>query len=461
MTLKLLISLATLAVTALTTSPREGRCKAQSHSDVVKLGQKKEQQYFPFAPITGQIQLYEEEGNSMFYWLFPSKRKETVNTDPVLIWMNGGPGCASTGGLFREHGPYYVYDYKEGQLPKAEERTISWNAQSNMIFVDQPLGIGLSTVTTEHLVKSWRDVATQFLLFYELFLEKHPEFKGRELYVSGESYGGHWVPYTSYALFRSDNPDINLKGFIIGNGLIDYKWLSVDYPNFSYKNRQYTNFTKEDKDALQPKADLCRHLMDFKPMPKITFNENQICDGISDTILTKANDFQNKTYGRPFDVYYMPSNWPTNSSWVSFLNSEPVKNYLNVHKEFDECNDTFLNYFRPIDDRQDSREMIVPMLEAGVNVWVFDGDQDWICNYEQEEEALDTMVWHGRMKWLGKELEKCDYGLCKQVDNLKYIRFAGAGHMVPVYKPHLALQMINEFLSWNPKADRNEKKGNQ
>jgi len=29
------------------------------------------------------------------------------------------------------------------------------------------------------------------------FLEKYPEFKGRPLYVTGESYAGHYVPAIS------------------------------------------------------------------------------------------------------------------------------------------------------------------------------------------------------------------------------------------------------------------------
>ena len=449
--------LTTLAVSVAARAPNnrvDGSCKAQSASESVQLGQKKEQKYFPFAPITGALQLFPEPDNAMFYWLFPSKRPK-VN-DPVLIWLNGGPGCSSGGGLFLENGPYFVRDYNSSQEPKAEVRNISWNAQANLVFVDQPLGIGFSTVTTENLAKSWRDVSEQFLLFYELFLEKHPEFKGRDVYVSGESYGGHWVPYTAYSLFLSDNPDINLKGFAIGNGLIDYKWMSVDYPSFSYRNRQYTNFTKQDLDDLQPTADLCRHLMDFRPMPKIIVNENYICDSIAASILDVANEYQQTKYNRPFDVYYLPSDQKKNDSWIEFLNDKRVQNYLGVNKQYLECNITFNTYFRPIDDRQDARQMIVPMIEAGVKVWVFDGDLDWICNYEQEEQALDTMVWHGRMKWLKTELKKCVYGLCKEVDNLKYVRFAGAGHMVPVYRPEKALLMINEFLDWNPKIGKDE-----
>lgn len=31
------------------------------------------------------------------------------------------------------------------------------------------------------------------------FYEKHPEFKGRKLYLSGESYAGHYMPLILHA----------------------------------------------------------------------------------------------------------------------------------------------------------------------------------------------------------------------------------------------------------------------
>lgn len=33
------------------------------------------------------------EGNELYYLFFPSQSKEPLK-DPVLLWLNGGPGCS-------------------------------------------------------------------------------------------------------------------------------------------------------------------------------------------------------------------------------------------------------------------------------------------------------------------------------------------------------------------------------
>jgi len=50
---------------------------------------------------TGIIPIKDDD---MFYWVFES-RSDTLN-DPLVMWLTGGPGCASQIALFYENGPY-------------------------------------------------------------------------------------------------------------------------------------------------------------------------------------------------------------------------------------------------------------------------------------------------------------------------------------------------------------------
>lgn len=135
-------------------------------------------------------------------------------------------------GLFAEHGPL---EFVNGQL---SIRADSWNERYGVLYVDNPVGTGYSTVKGNNpqdcMNRVYNDdeplycgpfavnqlaVAEdmkQFLLkFYSLF----PQLNNSPLFISGESYAGKYVPNIASALLREDS--INFKGVMIGDGLID------------------------------------------------------------------------------------------------------------------------------------------------------------------------------------------------------------------------------------------------
>lgn len=50
------------------------------------------------------------------------------NTDPIIIWLNGGPGCSSFLGAFTENGPYNLkYNKTSDTRFILEKNSYSWN----------------------------------------------------------------------------------------------------------------------------------------------------------------------------------------------------------------------------------------------------------------------------------------------------------------------------------------------
>lgn len=113
----------------------------------------------------GFIQINKE--SDLFYLHFESR--SNPSTDPLILWLNGGPGCSSLLGLFEELGPYKVRD--DATL---ESNPFSWNSNANIVFVDQPVGTGLSKAGKNDLSKTELQIAKNMHYFLVQFLIQFP-----------------------------------------------------------------------------------------------------------------------------------------------------------------------------------------------------------------------------------------------------------------------------------------------
>ncbi len=82
------------------------------------------------------LEVDSKNNGHLFYWYFEAETKP--ETAPLLIWLNGGPGCSSMDGLFLELGPFRVVNDKGA----VETNPYSWHKVANMLFIDQPVGTG-------------------------------------------------------------------------------------------------------------------------------------------------------------------------------------------------------------------------------------------------------------------------------------------------------------------------------
>lgn len=141
----------------------------------------------------------------LFFWFFPSQNNP--EKDPVSIWLQGGPGSSAFLGLLTEVGPYNL-----NLNGKLEKREFSWNRNSSLIFVDNPVETGYSyTEHTDCYATEQTQVGSNLLNALEQFFQLFPEYKANDFFVTGESFAGHYIPALAYAIHTS-NSGINLKG---------------------------------------------------------------------------------------------------------------------------------------------------------------------------------------------------------------------------------------------------------
>jgi len=133
----------------------------------------------------------------LFFWYFESQNKPSE--DPLLLWLTGGPGGSGMIGLMQELGPCVINEYGNGTVYNG----YGWSKNANIIFVDQPAGVGFS-----YLDEGMPLPATSFTAakdmhhFLQLFTsDVFPDLKEREFHITGESYAvspAHKDPQRSY-----------------------------------------------------------------------------------------------------------------------------------------------------------------------------------------------------------------------------------------------------------------------
>ena len=176
-----------------------------------------------FNAFSGYLSVDGEEVKSkkLHYWLVESQ-SAMPESDPVAFWTNGGPGCSGMLGMMTEHGPLKMMENGELTL-----NPYSHTLLSNILFVEQPVGVGFSY--SEYVSDYNSSDATAATDNYNLllaFMERFPHFVSSDLYITSESYGGHYMPTLAREILTQNdigvNPTLTFKGFLVGNPYVSF-----------------------------------------------------------------------------------------------------------------------------------------------------------------------------------------------------------------------------------------------
>ena len=129
----------------------------------------------------------------MYYSLFAAAKHGPTIEDsrvPLIIWLQGGPGASSQFGAFTENGPIRI------TKDKIQEAGSAWNIMGHTLYIDQPLGVGFSYFKNNPTAKVQRaTIAAKHLVnFMANFYKTWPALKKSPLYITGESFAGHYIP---------------------------------------------------------------------------------------------------------------------------------------------------------------------------------------------------------------------------------------------------------------------------
>ncbi|KAF2305436.1 hypothetical protein P3X46_004746 [Hevea brasiliensis] len=170
-----------------------------------------------FQQYAGYITIDQKQQRALFYYFVEAETEPA--SKPLVLWLNGGPGCSSVGaGAFSEHGPF---------RPSGGEKLVineySWNKEANMLYLESPAGVGFSYSANTSFYVSVNDTITaqDNLIFLQQWFVKFPEYKSRDFFITGESYAGHYVPQLAKLIVDS-GLNFRLKGIAIGNPLLEF-----------------------------------------------------------------------------------------------------------------------------------------------------------------------------------------------------------------------------------------------
>ncbi|KAE9461233.1 hypothetical protein C3L33_06820, partial [Rhododendron williamsianum] len=387
----------------------------------------------------------------MFYFFFES-RKNKSTSDPVVIWLTGGPGCSSELALFYENGPFHI----------AKNLSLLWNdfgwdQASNLIYVDQPTGTGFS---------------------YRVLQATSPVCK-EEFYITGESYAGHYIPAFAARVNQGNKAKegiyINLKGFAIGNGLTDPEIQYKAYPDFALDMKlinqsDYTKIVTELVPSCEQAATLCGD--DGGDSCTYAY-EN--CNSVFNEIIGIAGNINVRSVQTVViqmdlvfaHLYYYDIRKKCVgqlcydfSNMENLLNKQTVRDALGVGRiEFVSCSSTV--YEAMLTDWMRNLEVRIPtLLEDGIKMLVYAGEYDLICNWlvivvNAVDDDLITVSfpisspvrefrWVNAMVWSGQKEFTAAPNVSFVVDGAEK-GVHDAGHMVPMDQPKAALEMLRRW----------------
>ncbi|XP_027151496.1 serine carboxypeptidase-like 50 [Coffea eugenioides] len=387
---------------------------------------------------SGYLTINSTSGSAILYTFYEAQKPTTpLSETPLLIWLQGGPGCSSMLGNFYELGPWRV-----SSNVSVEPNPGPWNRIFGLLFIDNPIGVGFSIAASpEEIPRNQHDVAKHLFIAIKKFLMLDDSFKTRPVYVTGESYAGKYVPGFGYYALKQNaklpvSERLNLQGVAIGNGLTD----PITQVATHALNAYYSGFVNDkQKKVLEDLQKEAVELTQNRNWSEATNARSRVLDELQQmTGLATLYDFRRLI---PYQEQLV----------AEFLANVEVRKALGAKESivFEVCSDAVGELLHA--DVMKSVRYMVDYLVKNTKVLLYQGHCDL------RDGVVSTEAWVKKLKWekIGEFLEatrkvwKVDgklAGYVQKLGSLSHVVVLGAGHLVPTDQAVNSQAMIEDWV---------------
>ncbi|XP_022754206.1 serine carboxypeptidase-like 51 [Durio zibethinus] len=417
----------------------------------------------------------------MFWWLYrsPYRVEQPSKPWPIILWLQGGPGSSGVGiGNFEEIGPLDTY---------MNPRNSTWLKKADLLFVDNPVGTGYSFVEDpELLVKTEDEAATDLTtLLMELF-NSNESLQKSPLFIFAESYGGKFGVTSGVSILKAIEAGklkLKLGGVALGNTWISpedfvVSWgpllndvSRIDNNALEKSNSLAKKISQQLKDGQYAEAtNTWIQLMSFIEANSNTVDFYNFLKDLEPEHLT-ASPFANGIFAVNRHSRYQKKYSRYLSSLRVFLGRDRpdlvrlMNGVIKKKLKIIPANVSWGVNSADVSSHMVSEFMkpriagVDELLSKGINVTVYNGQLDVACATKGAEAWVSKLKWEGLQDFLSKERtplyckdDEATKGFIRTYKNLQFYWILGAGHLVPIGQPCVALNMAGA-ITQSPAAE--------
>lgn len=402
---------------------------------------------------------------------------ESNDEDKRLVyWSNGGPGASSMYGLLTEIGQLILSDdslkteeYKVTGIPTPIYNRYGWTRFGSLLIIDQPAPVGFSYCNNDTKSHScggiaWTDELSSdnAYLALQTFFKMFPCEKSKDLYLTGESYAGIYIPTLARRIVKDiKNSGILLKGLAIGDGCTGTKTgICGDLTSVGFGD--YWNLLFLAGHHQIPIVDFRRIMKACKHNDQAGFltsdsQEDEDCK----SILTKVKKelggyfeyslYDECTYRRGLlGVHDSLNNWSCGGGLVmeEYLKLAVVQEALHVKSNF-LITDNAEGDFDYTPTEPDITGFYQEINEK-FRVLIYNGDTDPAITSFAAENWTSHLGFNESQHWRSWTIDSCQQTggyVTRYEGNFDFLTIRGAGHMVPTEKSAATFAFIGAWIN--------------